>query len=382
MALNSFTRPGASFCTRAFRETDVPAVASLWLRVFRQMESAPPASLLRYFEEVFFRNPWREEDLPSLVCEDREARIVGFLGVVPRKMVFRSKPIRVAVSTQLMVAPGKQYGLAAVELIRRFFAGPQDFSYTDGSNETSATLWEGLGGEVAPLLSMEWMRVFRPSRFSAELLTARPSLRPILWGAHPVLWTIDAVLARLPFGPYRFTEPSGTEQEATADSIVECWQAIPNKPALYPMYEPGSLNWLLEITATKKVHGELRKVLVRDSAGKPLGWYLYYLKAGGISSVLQVMATTGATRQLLDHLFADACRHGSIAITGAMDPHCLRPLSDRHCSFRCLGRGVLIHSKNKELLHTVHRGNALLSRLDGEWWTRFGNDRFEQGERG
>ena len=55
-------------------------------------------------------------------------------------------------------------------------------------------------------------------------------------------------------------------------------------------------------------------------------------------------------------------------------------LSSSHCGFTWPG-GVLVQSRNKDILDVIHRGNAFLTRLEGEWWMRFcdlsetGNDK-------
>src|SRR5439155_25344477 len=131
------------------------------------------------------------------------------------------------------------------------------------------------------------------------------------------------------------------------------------------------------MTAAKRVHGELGRVLVRDESGGAIGWYLYYLKPGGECRLVQLAAGEGAAGVVLDHLFHDARRHGAAAVTGRMDPAHAQALCDHHCRFRLLGRGVLVHSRDPELLHAVQKGDAFLSRLEGEWWMRFGSDRFE-----
>jgi len=41
------------------------------------------------------------------------------------------------------------------------------------------------------------------------------------------------------------------------------------------------------------------------------------------------------------------------------------------CGFGRDGPWVLIHSRRPEILPAVERGDAFLSRLDGEWWLSF-----------
>ena len=110
---------------REFLKDDIPEVTAFWQRVFRERaEPLPSDWVAAYFDEIFFGNLWRDEDLPSLVAEDDQRNLVGFLGVIPRRMTFQGKPIRVAVSTQFMVDPSLCPGFASIELLRgrRFHA--------------------------------------------------------------------------------------------------------------------------------------------------------------------------------------------------------------------------------------------------------------------
>jgi hypothetical protein len=363
--------------TRPFQERDIPEVADLWFRVFRRAASGAPRSLHDYFAEVFFRNPWRDEALPSLVYEDGGGAAAGFLGVLPRRMTFRGRPVRVAVSTQLMVHPARRHSLAALHLMRDFFAGPQDLSFTDGANDASQRLWESLGGTVAMLHSLEWTRVLRPTRHIAGILSAVRSLVPLVHAAAPVCGAMDAAVARLPFGPYHVPPSPLASEDATVQTLHACLTELGGRPALRPVYDSESLAWLLSLAEQKRAHGRLRKVVIRDGRGRIAGWYLYYLKPGGASQVVQVGARDGSAGQVLDALFHDAACRGAVSVGGQLEPSFVRQLSDRHCVFRCLSLGVLIHSKDRELLQAIQRGDAFLSRLEGEWWLRFGRDRFE-----
>jgi len=79
---------------RPFRLDDIPGVVALRRKSFRHSERPAAAALGAYFEHVFFRNPWRDETLPSLVYVDPSGRPVGFLGVVPRRATFRGEALK------------------------------------------------------------------------------------------------------------------------------------------------------------------------------------------------------------------------------------------------------------------------------------------------
>jgi hypothetical protein len=108
---------------------------------------------------------------------------------------------------------------------------------------------------------------------------------------------------------------------------------------------------------------------------------LYYLKPGSISQVVQIGSADGHGGQVLDALFHDAASRGAIAVSGQLQPNLASELSDRHCRFRWLSLGVLVHSRNTQILQAIHRGDAFLSRLEGEWCLCFGQESAEWMER-
>jgi hypothetical protein len=371
---------------REFLRKDIPEVADLWQRVFRQRKATLSKTLQTYlqaeslqtylqtyFEEVFFRNPWYDESLPSLVCEDDSRKIIGFLGVIPRRMTLEGRPVRVAVSTQFMVDAGRRPGLAAIELLRRFFSGPQDLALTDGANESSQRVWRHAGGEVALLYSLEWVRVLRPTRFVMWLLARRRRLlAPLAWTSRPICCALDGLAARMPLSPFRLSVPASGEEEIAEETLLWCLSQLSGRQGLRPEYGRDSLRWLLGQTGEMKRHGMLRKVVVRDADGEIIGWYIYYSKPSGVSQVLQLGARERAVPLVLDHLFYHARRLGAVAVRGRLEPRLVRELSDSRCMITCRTLGVLIHSRDRELLDTIHRGDAFLTRLEGEWWLRFG----------
>ena len=128
---------------------------------------------------------------------------------------------------------------------------------------------------------------------------------------------------------------------------------------------------MLDQAARKKRHGELRSRAALGSKRQLIGWYLYYLNAGGVSEVVQIAARDGCFDQVLQQLMADAWRNGATALHGRVEPRFLQELSDRHCWFRREGPWTLIHSRHAEIVAIIQQGDAFLSRLEGEWWLRF-----------
>lgn len=110
---------------------------------------------------------------------------------------------------------------------------------------------------------------------------------------------------------------------------------------------------------------------IHNAKREMIGWYLYYLKPGGTSTVLKIVARSNSMSEVLDHLFYDAWRQDSVAVSGRLDPKFMREVSDKYCFFNCGRPWVLIHTHNHDLLHIFRDGDAMLSKLEGEWCMRF-----------
>ena len=366
---------------REFRREDVADVAALWLRVFRRRAGPAPQHLQDYFRHVFFDNPWRDPALPSLVYQDPGKRVAGFLGVIPRAMSFHGAPIRVAVCTQLMVDESARPSYAAAKLVKALFAGAQDLSFSDGANGVSEKLWQSAGGSVALLYSLRWTQVLRPAEYALLQLQRREPLQRLARALLPGARAIDAAVARGALGPrlrkYRPRQPPGTvvEHAPSDETLLGCVRQFCGGRALLPKYSLESFGWLVGRAGDKKRHGDLRKGVVRGLGGKILGWYLYYLQRGEVAQVLQFGGRPGSIHGVLNTLAGDAWRQGAVALAGQVEPRFAVELADRGCHVTWPGYtpGIwaVAHSKNAALLDAIQRGDAFLTRLEGEWWARF-----------
>jgi hypothetical protein len=361
----------ATSAIRVVAEDDIPAVVALVARVYpehRHRWSTQAAE--SYFREMLFDNPWRDLELPSWVAEEN-GRICGFYAVLPRRMLFRGRPIRVAVGCQFMVDPDNRQGFTALQLAKACLSGPQDLTLADSANSESRRTWVGIGG-VAPLLnSLHWTRPLRPARYALSLLEEHAAFPSSLtFAARPLGAVADALSARL--RPNRFLQ----EETGLAEDALDAAVMLTHLPevlrgnALQPVYDVRSLTWLLEQIGQKTCYGALRARAVRDGE-RLIGWYLYYLRAGGASEVIQIAALDGCFDRVLRRLLADAWRHGAAAVHGRLDPRYIEELSDRHCWFRRQGPWTLVHSRHADIVAAIQQGDAFLGRLDGEWWLRF-----------
>ena len=344
---------------------DIPAVAQLFSRVHPRAYWNSPAECEAYFHQMFFANPWVDERLPSWVAMEG-ARAVGFIGVIPRPMRLRQRPLQAAVVTQLMVEQEKRHGLVAAQLLRKALAGPQELTISDGANEASRKMWEALGGLTSTLYSLQWRRLLRPAQSALQRASSLHGRAAALL-ATPVAVLADAYAAH--FRALR--RPSRLiEEPLVGEALLEALERTAQRVALSPRYDNASLEWLLAHARAKRRHGELHACLLRDPEGAIAGWFLYYANAA-TSKVLQLHAHEDAERAVLDHLFQHAWRRGATVIEGRMEPRLARVLGQRHCLFQSTSAFALIHSRDADVLGTLARGDAFFSRLEGEWWMRF-----------
>jgi hypothetical protein len=365
---------------RAFTRDDIPQVTDLHQLVFgvqgNHVQQSPATKLSQayadHFEEIFFRTPWYDVTLPSLVYQGPTGRILGFLGVMPRPMLFNGQLIKAALSSQFIVAPDTRF--VGALLLKAFFAGPQDLSLTDEANSISRKLWEKIGGTITMSYSVHWMRPLRPSRFAVSLLSSFfNESKPwsyLVSASAPICNLADAIAVRKLPRYFHTKVPQGSADDLKIETLLTYLSEFSNTRSLWPAYDNRSLKWLLKVIAKKESLGALRLMAVHDDKQEMLGWFLYHLKPGGTSIALQIMARNNSMSEVLDHLFYDAWRHDSVAVSGRVDPKFVREVSDKYCIFNCGRPWVLIHSHNPDLIRTFRDGDAMLSKLEGEWCMR------------
>lgn len=356
---------------RTLTEDDLPAVVGLFSRVYPRHCWPTPQACAAYFRSVLFDGPWRDPELPSWVVEDGTG-IRGLYAVLARRMRWRDRPLRVAVGCQFMVDPERRAGLGALQLLKACLAGPQELTFVDGANEDAQRLWLGLGGAAALLYSLHWTRPLRPARYALAIARERQRLGPALWLlARPAAAAIDGIAARLAESRDFFEGADDDDEPLDAATLHRWLPCVMGSTALQPDYQLDELSWLLQQAAAMRKHGALRMRLVRDRDGKPAGWYLYYSRPGAAAEVLTLAARPDAFEVVLRRLLRDAWHQGATAVRGRLDPRHAKALSDNRCWFRWDGAWALAHARDPEILAAVHRGDAFLSRLEGEWWMRF-----------
>lgn len=344
---------------------DLPRIAALHRRVFERPPGMSEDGLETLLGELFFGHPWDREAPTSLLSEDG-GELVGCLGIMPRPMSFDGVPIVAAVGHNFMVDPRRRSTMAAVELMRAFLAGPQELSLAEG-NEASRRLWTAMGGSISTAHSLRWLYPLRPAGYALSVLARRGGWRRLAAPLRPLGALADLAARRLPALRPRRREltVAPLDPAALADGIRRF--AAPS--ALGPRYDPAALGWMLDTLALGRPGATLRSALLRRGPALA-GWTLYHSRPGGVAEAVQVGATEHTAGPVLDHLFADARAHGALAVSGQLTPLLLPALTERLCLVH-RGRAttwLLAASRDDRILHAIHRGDAFLTHLEGEFW--------------
>ncbi|MBX6424391.1 MAG: hypothetical protein IRZ09_00470 [Variibacter sp.] len=354
---------------RPLEADDIAAVAALFQKSFRDPAAPAPASLGGYLHELFLEHPWRDPELPSRVHVAAGGTIDGFIGVLPARMQFRGRTIRAAVAGSLMVHDPGRDPLAGARLLRAFFNGPQDLSFSETANPLSQGMWERLGGFAAPGYSMEWVRLLRPfgAGLSAVARTAPLAkvMRPLAAG----LDRLAAPLAARALGRNEDRAGAACGFDAGEDELLQAVPELAEAFPLRPTWDAAALRWVLAHARAKEQHGPAVRRIVRGRGGRLLGCYIYFGRPRDIAWVLQILARPGAAGPVIDDLFAHAAQQGSVAVRGRAQPDLLDALLRRKCLM--LHRAsTVVHARDPDLLQAVRSGEALLNGLAGESWTR------------
>jgi hypothetical protein len=353
---------------------DIPDVANLHAKVFYQPGERATEQLRSYYMNVFFNNPWYEEDFSPLVYRTEQRNVAGFMGVISRPMTLNGKLIRVVVAHRLMVAPDSHSPLAALKLLRTFFSYPYDLAISDGANDSGKKFWEGMGGNTTYLYSMNWVCPLRPCCYTASLLKKMRSLRPIAIASWPICYLVDLLATRIWSSPLRQTPPGTSEEEINDEILLSCISEFSKGYLLRPEYDSHSMTWILDFLRSNKHRGTLSGFAVRNEKKQLIGAYLYYLSAEKIGGVMFLVARNDSRNHVLEHLLYRMWHEGAICVFGRLEPKFLKSFWDYKCLIK-RGSWALIHAKDPEIINIVNRGDAFISVLEGELWLRSPTDR-------
>ena len=346
---------------RALQRADLHQTADLFRKVLHPESRHGNDVFAGFLERTLLDSPTADVEIPSLVAVDDERRIVGLIGTVIRPMRLGDRRLRLVVSEHWVVDPAARTSGVGAWLLQRVLTGPQDGTFTDTANASTQKIWERLGGETIHLQCVTWIRMLRPFSTAAALaarLARKSRAETLVRAARP----LDALLPR----SRRVKRSDGADEQLTAAAFLSAVPIVGERLGLLPDYNQTLVGWLLDELGRVQANGQAVHRIVRGAAGRPVGWYVYWLRPGELSHVLQIAADARHVEQVLDDLLGHAQSHGSAALVGRLEPRLMEPVRRRRCMLR-MGERSLFHSRDAELLQKVRSGDTLLSRFDGEW---------------
>jgi hypothetical protein len=356
---------------RPFAEADIPHAADLYWYLLRNREGSAPPEVHASFRELYFDNPLADNaSSPSLVYENNDGKIVGFLGVIVRKMTLKGEPLDVAFGGNLVVHPDARSSFAAVRMVSAYTSGQFKLCLADSANDLGRRLLDRMGFHTIPALNIHWARPLRPSHYAAYMVSksaGRLVQAGLKFAARPFCNLADGVALKLAGSPFHQTQSPLHGSPLEIETLLGCLSEFRKDYAMWAEYDARSLQWLFSFMERRPKRGDLRKILVRNDKGKIVGWYIYYVKAGAVGEVVQIGGDRKLTKEILDHLFSDALRQGVIALHGVVDLRRMPDFSDKGCLFTCRGGWGCAYSRSPEILDVLSRGDAFFTRLDGEW---------------
>ncbi len=355
---------------RPLAEADIPRVANLYSSYMRRLKGPASPALVALFRELYFANPFTDSDFPSLVYDTESDGVVGFIGGNVRRMSVCGKPIRVMYGGNLVVHPDFRNGLAAPRLLNAFMSTNYDLAMTDSANDISKHVLQRLGYNIVPALNIHWRRPLCPVQYGVYGVAASANssvLGKMARAARPLCKIADSLGSRVAANPFRQSEPRLHGAKLDLETLLNCMTEFRKGYSLWSEYTPDSLGWLVSFMERQTFRGTLRRMLLRDDANQIVGWYIYYAKPGAVGQVVQIGGHPDFTKDILDHLFWDAQQQGVIGLHGVVESRRTADYSDKGCFFTCRGGWTVAVTKDTQLMRLLERGDAFLSRLDGEW---------------
>lgn len=360
-------------------------MASLWQYWFRGKSRRPDTGLTELVMRIYVEDPNGDDDITSLVAEDTEGTMLGFLGTSVMPVIVDGEERKMAGIFPSVVAPEASSTVASL-LLRKFLAGPQALTFSDGGHAKFERIWQALGGGVGPIQSLRWVKLFRPGQLGLDMLVrrrgsiriAKPVLQPLAAGADwlgrrviPTRFTADTRIDANSENLVTTSREEYRSEELTPTLLAEFAPLFHVKARLQPRYTEAHTSWQFGEMRKITEQGTLQTRLVRTRDNSPVGWFVYYLRPGGLSNVYAIEGLDRHLPGVVDQLFLEADAGGAGALIGRLEPSLRRSMRERGALVHNGGSLQLIHSRDKSLLDDALLGRVGFNRLQGEnwyWW--------------
>ena len=324
-----------------------------------------PTANEEFLRRTLLDDPWFDPDLPSLVAEDDEGRVIGSIASQVRRLDFNGKPLRAVCCSHLVVDPGARAGAAGALLLGRLLGSGQDLTWSESADDIVVRIWRLSGGDLDAARAYDWMLVLRPGGWVGGIVGGAVRRRAPDRSTIPVGALPFHAVARKRVKGRVGTDETQIESEVAEPQLIEDEMAAMTRGVrLYVAHDAAHLESLFGVIEDSG--RRLVRRLVRQ-AGRPIGWYAYISGPDGSANVLHVGAGRGQSDAVMSDLVRVATDSGARVLSGRSEPHLLSPLRRRLAVFG-LARQPVIHAADPALAAMAMSPAAQISRLDGEWF--------------
>lgn len=356
---------------RPMRSADMPAVARLFLKIFRAADKPASPDLRNYLATLALASPSYHETMGTQVYEQQDGRIRSALLAVPMRFVACGTILPGRLLGVFMTDADKE-AAGAAQLILALRPRRTDFAFCDSASPTSRNHLLAIGGKPIPVQNLEWVRSFRlfgavAGRFSERFLHGRRLGLPLL--ARP----FDALLRRLL--PGQGTEPvTASVSQMSLPSFLEHAPRLIAHYAVRPLWEREELSWLVSLAVQNTRLGTFAIRSVIDRTGAVIGSFVYYAARGRTAHVLNVLSLPGQEPVVLDAMFRHLDDTGHVEARGRAQLALMAGLSlQRWLVFRHRAFAMVL-TRVPEINDAVARGDVYVGGLAGEDWSRLLTD--------
>ncbi len=338
---------------RAFEPNDADAVAGLFVRLMRP-RNVGVAEAADYFRTVYLGHPWACSEASSKVCVDDSRGVVGFIGVLPIRMTVDGQPSLCAACGPLLSDPDGSPGTVGAQLLKNFVQAAPALAVSDTATPVAHAMWKSLGGKVAHLQSLSWVRTFRPAaRVAAKLGPAAPV-------AGRLAGPVDRLLSRALGKRLKLDALAGHDdiviQPCTDDQLFEMAQAFSAQHRVAPAWDRPCFDWLL---ARARTFGTIEQCAVLSDKGALLGAFLYSGSPPGEARVLQVFTRPRTADMVMQALLRHVFDRGFAAARGSVQHHLMDTLFRHGARFGYRGM-TLIKARDRQTQDVMETASAFL----------------------
>ncbi|MDH2380863.1 GNAT family N-acetyltransferase [Bradyrhizobium sp. CER78] len=353
---------------RPMTAADVPAVARLFLKIFRGADKPADSDLHDYLQALTLGSPSYNATTGTQVYQQQDGRIRSALLAVPMHFIACGNVVPGRLLGVFMTDANKE-AAGAAQLILALRPKRADFSFCDSASPTSANHMSAIGGKPIPVQNLEWSRCFRPlgtlaGRFSLRFLRRNDP------GLAMLVRPVDALLSRLRVGDDA-QQPAGAN---VTDMSVSAFLAhAPRLIAHYavrPLWSEDELGWLVVLAAQNTRLGAFTIRSVEDRAGGLIGAFVYYAAPGRTAHVLNILSLPGREIAVLGAMFRHLESTGHVEARGRAQPALMPGLAlQRWLVFRHRAFAMAL-TRIPEVSDAVARGDIYIGGLAGEDWSR------------